>query len=110
MELALMVDFGSTFTKVTAVDLESERVIGRAEAPTAVDTDIMTGLNEALDKLRQNTGVKPSAYKRRLACSSAAGGLRMVAIGLAYEKTLEAASQVDSAKAFRIALGSLKST
>ncbi|MBR4162601.1 MAG: glutamate mutase L, partial [Solobacterium sp.] len=30
----LLIDFGSTYTKVLAVDVESETILGRAQAPT----------------------------------------------------------------------------
>jgi hypothetical protein len=56
MRYALLIDFGSTFTKVTAVDLISEEIVGTASAFTTVDSDIGTGLNVALDRLRRVTG------------------------------------------------------
>lgn len=33
MELTLLVDFGSTYTKLTAVDLEREEVVATAPRP-----------------------------------------------------------------------------
>lgn len=93
MELALLIDFGSTFTKVTAVDLAAEAVVATAQAPTTVATDIMLGLREALGRLEIGPGVPAQRYKHRLACSSAAGGLRMVALGLVPELTAEAAKR-----------------
>ncbi len=86
----LLIDFGSTFTKVIAVDVNRERVIGRAAAPTTVETDICLGLQEALDKLGKDLP-QVQGYSLRLAASSAAGGLRMVAVGLVPELTAEAA-------------------
>ena len=35
----LLVDFGSTYTKVTAVDLDEEVILGRAQSPTTIATD-----------------------------------------------------------------------
>jgi len=87
----LAIDFGSTYTKVVAIDLENEEIIGRAESGTTVESDIMLGLNEALEKLYQITG--ESEYKYKLACSSAAGGLRMIAVGFVKELTSEAANR-----------------
>ena len=36
MHECLMVDFGSTYTKVTAFDLEGKKLLGRAQAPTTI--------------------------------------------------------------------------
>jgi uncharacterized protein (TIGR01319 family) len=93
MALALLIDFGSTFTKLTAVDLAGEAVVGTAQAPSTVATDIMVGLGQALARLETSLPVSARGYKHRLACSSAAGGLRMVAIGLVPELTAEAAKR-----------------
>ena len=40
MKPILLVDFGSTNTKVTAVDVENYEVLGTAAAYTTVETDI----------------------------------------------------------------------
>jgi uncharacterized protein (TIGR01319 family) len=87
MATAIMIDFGSTYTKTVAVDLTSSRILGCAQAPTTVQ-DLMIGLTEALANLAQITG--PIEFDHKLACSSAAGGLRMIAIGFVKELTVEA--------------------
>jgi len=87
----LLVDFGSTFTKAAAVDLGAEVVLGWAQAPTTVNTDITIGLNRALSKLAETCEVNPERVQQKYASSSAAGGLIMGAIGLVPELTLEAA-------------------
>ena len=87
----LLVDFGSTYTKVMAVDMDTEEVLGRSQAPTTIDTDIMIGLKEALKNLEEEFGVKEETFVERYASSSAAGGLKMAAIGLVPALTLEAA-------------------
>jgi len=87
----LLIDFGSTYTKITAVDIEQESIIGTARGITTVDTDIMDGLNKALVELFDQTGKLD--FTKVLACSSAAGGLKMVAIGLVPELTAEAAKR-----------------
>ena len=89
MKPVLLIDFGSTYTKLTAVDVEGETVLGTAQAFTTIFTDIGDGLKEAMDKLEEKTG--PIAYAETYACSSAAGGLRMVTSGLVPELTGEAA-------------------
>lgn len=89
MKAVLLIDFGSTYTKVTAVDVEAEQVLGTAQSFTTIETDINDGLNNALKILREKTG--PVEFSETYACSSAAGGLRMVTSGLVPELTGEAA-------------------
>lgn len=92
MSRYLMIDFGSTFTKLTAVDTEIEDIIGTSSHFTTVDTDICIGYHNALDELYKKIGkVK---FDDIIACSSAAGGLKMAAIGLVEELTVEAAKRV----------------
>lgn len=91
MNPVLLIDFGSTYTKVTAVDLHSESLMGTAASYTTVETDVTDGLKNALALLREKTG--PLEFSQQFACSSAAGGLRMVASGLVPELTAEAARQ-----------------
>ncbi len=89
MSLALLIDFGSTFTKILAVDLDGEEILGYAQSCTTVETDIMVGLRRALALLPHH--LQKAAYELKLACSSAAGGLRMVTVGLIPELSAEAA-------------------
>ena len=91
MKAVLLIDFGSTYTKVTAVDLDTERLLGTASAYTTVQTDINEGLENALCELEKKTG--KIEFSERFACSSAAGGLRMVTSGLVPELTAEAAKR-----------------
>ncbi len=93
MEVALLIDFGSTYTKVTAVDMDEARLIGRAQAPSTVDTDVSHGLSRALQILKVRTKLRDDQVTLKLACSSAAGGLRMVAMGLIPHLTAEAANR-----------------
>jgi uncharacterized protein (TIGR01319 family) len=86
----LFVDFGSTFTKLVAFDLEGERLLGRAQVPSTVDTDITIGLEQAFALLSETVAFGEDDKRRTVACSSAAGGLRMVCVGLVPEYTLEA--------------------
>ncbi len=92
MSRYLMIDFGSTFTKLTAVDTELEDIIGTASHFTTVATDITIGYENALKKLFEKTG--EIKFDKIIACSSAAGGLKMAAIGLVDELTVEAAKRV----------------
>ena len=89
MKAILLIDFGSTYTKLTAVDVEAEEILGTAAAYTTVETDINDGLNEGLRRLEAKIGKLD--YEKCYACSSAAGGLRMVTSGLVPDLTGEAA-------------------
>ena len=108
MKPVLLIDFGSTYTKLTAVDVEGECLLGTAAAYTTVKTDINDGLQSALTILEQKTGKLD--YIATYACSSAAGGLRMATSGLVPELTGEAArlaslgagAKVESVYAFQL--------
>ncbi|MDR3601038.1 MAG: methylaspartate mutase accessory protein GlmL [Desulfosporosinus sp.] len=89
MQAVLLIDFGSTYTKVTIADLDREEIIGTAQAGTTIDTNIMDGLKVALAQIPEPRG--GWNFVRKLACSSAAGGLKMIASGLVKELTAEAA-------------------
>lgn len=101
MRPVLLIDFGSTYTKVTAVDLDTETLLGTAASFTTIETDINDGLNNALAILEQQTG--PLEFVHRYACSSAAGGLKMIASGLVPELTSEAAKQASLGAGAKIA-------
>jgi uncharacterized protein (TIGR01319 family) len=89
---ALLIDFGSTYTKLRAVDLDDARLIGTGQGPSTVRSDVCIGMRAALNDLEARLGSLPR-FRYRLASSSAAGGLRMVTIGLVRELTVEAARQ-----------------
>lgn len=91
MPVLLAVDFGSTYTKLVAIDAEGEALIGSAQSPTTVREGVGVGLERALDRLEAACGVRRGDIARSVASSSAAGGLRMVAIGLVPDLTAEAA-------------------
>ena len=86
----IFADFGSTFTKLVAFDMEKEELAARVQAPSSVDTDIMIGLREAFQKLSELISVTGDDIGDTVACSSAAGGLRMLCIGLVPDYTTEA--------------------
>ena len=99
--LALLIDFGSTFTKVVAVNLDMAQLIGRSQAPSTVATDVCEGLLRALaalhdrhpvfDRLPKDLSVLEG--KTVFASSSAAGGLRIAVVGNVPGLTVEAANQ-----------------
>lgn len=92
MSLALLIDFGSTYTKLRALDLDGACLAASAQGPSTVGTDVNVGLDAALAALARTLGGLPR-FRYRLASSSAAGGLRMVTVGLVRELTAEAAQQ-----------------
>lgn len=91
MDCYLFVDFGSTNTKVTLIDIAQEKILATAKAYTTVATDVMIGFREAYDKIKAQ--VPDFTVLKSLACSSAAGGLKIIAIGLVPELTSEAAKR-----------------
>lgn len=92
MNLALAIDFGSTFTKGSLFDLAERRVLGIAYEPSTVDTDVSIGLRAVLSGLSHLTSLPMSRIPARV-CSSAAGGLRVAVIGLVPSLSLEAAQR-----------------
>lgn len=93
MSKYLMIDFGSTFTKLVAVDTQKEDIIATAAHFTTVAEDITIGYNNALKELYKKIG-EEIKFDKIISCSSAAGGLKMAAIGLVEELTVEAAKRV----------------
>ncbi|WP_286973931.1 methylaspartate mutase accessory protein GlmL [Acetomicrobium sp. UBA5826] len=91
MDLTLLIDFGSTYTKVTAISEQKGCFVATAKAPSTVNSDVMIGLSNAINNLKDILGEENLSFRRRVACSSAAGGLRMIAIGLVPTLTVEAA-------------------
>lgn len=89
MSLALLIDFGSTYTKISVADLEKYELAGYAQSCTTVQTDIMIGLRRAFELLPAS--LREASFACKLSSSSAAGGLGMVTIGLIPELSAEAA-------------------
>lgn len=86
----LTADFGSTYTKVTAIDTDIPAIVGTGAAFTTIETDVMEGLHNAFAELEKEIGSEWQPDKF-LCCSSAAGGLKMVASGLVPDLTAKAA-------------------
>ena len=84
----LLVDSGSIYTKIVALDVAHDEVLGRSQSPTTAHTIILDGLKEAMGRLTiRGLPVDEATVRRskKLASSSAAGGLRIVAVGLVPE-------------------------
>ncbi len=81
--LYVCADFGSTFTKVVAVD-PAGQLVATGSSRTTVDSDVMEGLDAAL----VDAGICLGDGIDVLACSSAGGGLRIAVVG--YERAITA--------------------
>lgn len=93
---ALVAEIGSTTTVINAFDrlTSGEPVfLGQAMSPTTVDRgDVLVGLIQAISALESQLGERLD-WDTMLACSSAAGGLRMTVHGLVYDMTAKAANE-----------------
>lgn len=90
MKHAVLIDFGSTYTKMLLVDLEERSVIISTKVPSTVHEDAEIGLNQCFDAARNAIGEKKLQAALKLATSSAAGGLRMAVVGLTKTLSNEA--------------------
>ena len=90
MNYAVLIDFGSTFTKVAAVSLREHRLLFASKFASTVKTDARVGLSQCLDAAREAIGDKAFDDAYKLASSSAAGGLRMTVIGLTQSLSITA--------------------
>lgn len=91
MTIALLCDIGSTFTKAVAADYQQAIILAVGKAPTTIESDVSNGLRQAITQLEKQIGPVLDRAKIKLACSSAGGGLRMIAIGLVPNLTAKAA-------------------
>ncbi len=96
----LTADFGSTYTKLTAIDNKEPLILATASAFTTIETDIMQGFNAALLDLEKKIG--KIGYDQLLCCSSAGGGLKMIALGLVPELTAKAAKLAASSAGAKV--------
>ncbi|HEX8781048.1 MAG TPA: glutamate mutase L, partial [Nocardioides sp.] len=91
------VDFGSTFTKASLVDLAEGRIVAAADHPTTLpasgsDADVLDGYDACRAAL---VAADPRAADApALACSSAGGGLRIAVVGNEELVTAEAGRRV----------------
>ncbi len=91
-EVVVCVDFGSTFTKTSLVDLTDGRIVAAAEHRTTIDTDVLDGYDACLAALAGQDARAVDAAT--LACSSAGGGLRIAVVGNEELVTAEAGRRV----------------
>jgi len=96
---ALLVDVGSTWTKGVAVALDDGRLLARRQHPTTLAEGIMAGAGAVVAELERAASGEAVF---RAATSSAAGGLRVAAIGLVPDLTGLAARQASLGAGARV--------
>ena len=101
MDRIVAVDFGSTFTKAALFDCGAGCTVATARAPSTASSDVTLGLQRVLRDLAQQSGTSLARIPA-LACSSAAGGLRVAVIGLVPALSLEAARRASLGAGARI--------
>ena len=99
-EVVVCVDFGSTFTKAVAVDVEDGRLLAGASHRTTIDSDVADGLDAVLEQLR--TALPDTDLSHLRACSSAGGGLRLAVVGYERAVTAEAGYRVGLSAGSRV--------
>ena len=90
----LCLDVGSTYTKAARVTAGGH-LVGTAETPTSVGTDVLDGCRVA-------AGGLAAADLPWLVCSSAGGGLRLAVVGYEREVTAEAGRRVGLSAGARV--------
>lgn len=96
----VIADLGSTFTKMMCVDDRGE-ILGSVAVPTQRES-LDQGFEAARMQLAQNVDAEVLDVSPRL-CSSAAGGLRLLAVGLEPELTVRFARMAAASAGGRIA-------
>jgi len=87
----LVIDIGSTYTKQRL--FKDCELVATVQSPTTVD-NVYKGIKAGRDKMKVLLGEEKIEAKHVLSSSSAAGGLRMVAIGYMARVTAKAAKEV----------------
>ncbi len=90
MENVILLDFGSTHTKVVVVSLKEEKILHTDCFASTVKTDARVGLQQCLDSAKSVLAEDKFEEAIKLASSSAAGGLRMAVIGLSQNLSIKA--------------------
>ncbi len=100
MSVLVTVDFGSTYTKLTAIDTEKAEIIATNRSFTTVATHLKDGFEEGLNGLKEKLG--EIEIDKIVASSSAAGGLKMIAVGLVPSLTANAAKMAASSAGAKV--------
>ncbi|SKC64192.1 glutamate mutase L [Maledivibacter halophilus] len=90
MKNAILLDFGSTHTKMVIASLDEERILHRTCHSSTVKTDARVGLELCLKEAKYILGNNNYHRAIKLSSSSAAGGLRMAVIGISKNLSVSA--------------------
>lgn len=90
MENAILLDFGSTHTKMVIASLDEERILHTTCHASTVKTDARIGLGHCLKEAKEILGNLNYQKAIKLSSSSAAGGLRMAVIGISKNLSISA--------------------
>lgn len=90
MSNIILLDFGSTFTKAAVVSLEEKKIIFTTKSPSTVQINAKIGLDNCYRDIREALGEEELKKAKKLATSSAAGGLRMIVVGLTENLSISA--------------------
>lgn len=82
MSYAILMDFGSTYTKVAVVDRGKRELLLTDKFASTVHSDAMINLNQCFNAARTVLSEEQFSEAIKLSSSSAAGGLRMAVVGL----------------------------
>jgi len=90
MPVFALFDVGSTYTKGLIVSTDLGKILALGSAFTTAQTDISEGIDKVRSLMRDQVG--DLIIDQTRVCSSAKGGLKMIAIGLVPDLTLKAAT------------------
>ena len=94
IEVYLAIDFGSTYTKLTAINMKEKEILTCTKSLTTIKDSVVNGYNlaykELVENLDEKLGSNNYIIKYKNACSSAGGGLKIIAVGLVPELTATA--------------------
>ncbi|QNO15897.1 glutamate mutase L [Alkalicella caledoniensis] len=87
----LIVDIGSTYTKQRL--FKNKQLVASVQSPTTIE-DVQMGIDQGDKEIKASLGMQEYEVESVLASSSAAGGLKMVAMGYMSRVTAKAAKEV----------------
>ncbi|CAN5598962.1 methylaspartate mutase accessory protein GlmL [soil metagenome] len=99
-DLVVCADFGSTWTKLAVVDLVAGRLLATSHHLTTLGGEVLDGFTAARDVLAE--ALPGADLSSVLACSSAAGGLRLAVVGYERAVTAEAGYRVGLSAGARV--------
>ena len=90
LSFAVLIDFGSTYTKVACIDVTGGDIVLTDKFPSTVHSDARVCLEQCFNVVKASIGERAFRKSLKLSSSSAAGGLKMAVIGLSESLSLTA--------------------